>query len=200
MQKQIIVIALVIFSVVAARGAFADSISVQPSDHDLGDLDHGKAYLWTFDIDLQEDEVIIGASIFFDDIRNNDWASNDLYVTLIDDTWYDNYLKVYTDYYYGDYFTGWGTQIAHYEDLPAYSQDITYTFSADEIALLNAFAADGEIALGFDPDCHFYNDGVTFTYETYTPSGNIPEPASLAMIAAAAVSTGAFVRLRRRTK
>jgi len=87
-----------------------------------------------------------------------------------------------------------------FEDLPPQAQDITYDLSDDEVALLNLFAADGEIALGFDPDCHFYNNGITFFYETTQETTNVPEPASLVMMATAAVSMGAAgIKLRRRT-
>ena len=41
--------------------------------------------------------------------------------------------------------------------------------------VLNAYAADGRIGLGLDPDCHFYNDGITLRLVT-------PEPTSLALL------------------
>jgi hypothetical protein len=39
----------------------------------------------------------------------------------------------------------------------------------------------GDIAFGLDPDCHFWNDGIVFSFTTAaTPT---PEPASLALLA-----------------
>lgn len=53
----------------------------------------------------------------------------------------------------------------------------------DLIPTLNAWAADGNWALGFDPDCHFYNNGITFTVTTAPtpPDQPIPEPATIVL-------------------
>lgn len=72
--------------------------------------------------------------------------------------------------------------------------DYTYTFSATERdTFLDSYIDDGWIALGFDPDCHFYNNGVTFNIAS-VPNVQVPEPATLAL-----VGTGlAFGAWRRR--
>lgn len=61
-----------------------------------------------------------------------------------------------------------------------------YNFSAADItALTNYIAAGNDIALGFNPDCHFYNNGITITIN-YSPSGGgggqVPEPATLSLL------------------
>jgi hypothetical protein len=62
----------------------------------------------------------------------------------------------------------------------------TYNFSAADLAVLAADIADGNnIGLGFDADCHFWNDGITFTINT-TAGGSqtgTPEPATLSLFA-----------------
>ncbi len=57
--------------------------------------------------------------------------------------------------------------------------DITYYFTADDLAVLNDYAKDGVIGLGFDPDCHFYNDGVTFSITYNNSPDPVPEPATM---------------------
>jgi hypothetical protein len=50
----------------------------------------------------------------------------------------------------------------------------TYTFTPAQLAALRSDIANGNnFALGFDPDCHFFNNGVQLTLDTRTPdTGN----------------------------
>jgi hypothetical protein len=169
----------VVVIVLAAQVALAGVYQYQPPDDDMYDLTHQKAYRWGINPGIPEGEDIVGAEIFFDNIRN--WQSNDpndLYVTLLDTA--SSGLTVYTDNQGGgDYFAGDGPLLVHYQDLPSTPQDITYTFDAGEVATLNGYVADGNFGLGIDPDCHFYNDGITLTLETECspPDGPpVPEP------------------------
>jgi hypothetical protein len=58
--------------------------------------------------------------------------------------------------------------------------DYTYTFTDSQLAALRAYISNGgNITLALDPDCAFYNDGISFTMVTGT--GN-PEPASLVLL------------------
>ena len=177
MRLRHVLVAVVL--VLTVQTAFATVYELVPSDHDLYDLDHDWAYEWGFSIDVPEDEVIVGASLFFNDIRNWDNRSNDLWVTLLDSdftgihTFYDNEGG-------GDYFAGDGLLLDHWEDLPSTAQDITYHFDVAEIVRLSEnFADDDRAGVGFDPDCHFYNRGVKLTIETDKQGGDdppIPEP------------------------
>jgi hypothetical protein len=75
--------------------------------------------------------------------------------------------------------------------------DYTYTFNASQLAALQQYLAHGgDIALGFDPDCHYFNDGVTFTLN-FTP---VPEVANMIPIALLlATSVALEIRRRRRS-
>lgn len=176
--------------------ASADVITLQPTPADLYDLDHGRYYTWGFAPEFGEpDPVVIGATLDFDNIRNWDSGRNWLHVHLLDaaplgvTTYYDGERG-------GDNLAGLGLHLITYENLPTTPQDITYTFDADELAALNDYLADDGIAgLGFDPDCHFYNDGVALTL-TYT--NEVPEPACATLIGAGAAVM--VVRRGRRMK
>ena len=79
----------------------------------------------------------------------------------------------------GDQFDGQGPLVGHWQDAvggQARNFDLTYRFSdLGLVGTLNQYAADGRFGFGFDPDCHYYNQGVTLQIVTAA----VPEPASM---------------------
>jgi len=65
-----------------------------------------------------------------------------------------------------------------------------------EIAKFNLFAADGNFRLGFDPDCHYWNDGVKFKFYTST----VPEPMTISLLASGCLIGGIGLRRRGATR
>jgi hypothetical protein len=69
-----------------------------------------------------------------------------------------------------------------------------YNFTAAQVQALSAYIANGSnVALGFDPDCHFWNNGITFRITT-APTEN-PEPATLVLLG---TGIGGYLIRRRR--
>lgn len=175
---------LVLWSVVVLLAApylaTADTImSFTPSPADLGDLDHHRVYEWGIDVPLAPGEYAIAAELTFDNIRNWDDNPNVLYNHLLD--WAElGVTQGYDNQGGGDFFVttyvGEASHLVTYENLPSTPQDLTYTFTADDLVVLNNYLADGRVGIGIDPDCHFCNDGVELTITT-------PEPGMLAFMA-----------------
>ena len=193
MRIALLVLAVTALTLAPTSVARADFINLHPAPADLHDLDHYKYYTWG--ISAQDDVPLIvlsSAVLHFDNIRNWDNKPNDLYVHLLD--WAPDGVTVGRDNQGGgDNFAGQGILLAHYEDLPNTPQDLTYVFDAAEMTTLNGyFQNGGDFALGFDPDCHYYNRGVTLRlgYEL------LPEPGSLVVIVTGAI--GALLRRRRK--
>jgi len=54
----------------------------------------------------------------------------------------------------------------------------TITFNASQLAALASDLKDGYFGFAFDPDCHWYDNGMTFTYTT----APVPEPGALTLL------------------
>lgn len=79
----------------------------------------------------------------------------------------------------------------------------TYTFQADELAALNAYldaaGSLNDFVLAFDPDCHFYNTGITLNlYDNggFTQQA-VPEPATLMLFGTGLAYVGRRYRRKR---
>jgi len=150
--------------------ACAATYIFEPSpSSDLWDLDHYKYYTWGIDWTLPQGETIAAAALSFDNIRNYNSDPNDLYVQLLESA--NNGVASGTDNQAsGNYFENQGIQLYHGIDLSDTSQDIDVIFNTGQISTLLDYLKDGNFGLGFDPDCHFYNDGTILTVNTvHTP-------------------------------
>ncbi|MFM9873676.1 MAG: PEP-CTERM sorting domain-containing protein [Fimbriimonadaceae bacterium] len=163
-----------------------------PGNSDLSDLDHYDAYKWGIKFNVPTNEVITGATL---EIKNIwDWTVEPdiLYVNLLNTKSTDaNAIGVsnfYDNQASGDYFAGQGVRVGTFSD-PVGGQarnfDLKFDFATQGVLDdLQSFAADGYFALTFDPDCHYFNDGVKLKITTQA----VPEPASMVGLAVAGVA------------
>ncbi|MFA5905244.1 MAG: PEP-CTERM sorting domain-containing protein [Desulfobacula sp.] len=175
-------------------------------------------------------ETIIGVSLFFENIRNWDDSSNVLHVSLIDSGYAGNFgvREITNDNQNTNYFgdTNLLFRINNLSDTAqnvtvsinqnnsnSYSYDgVTYNGTLEEdsdsglyrpaggLSKLVSYISDGIFKLGFDPDCHFYNDGIKLTILTAaeTTTSVVPEPATLLLFGAGLL--GFASRMRKKSE
>jgi hypothetical protein len=190
----------------ASASAFAGIYSFSPTPPDLWDLPHSNYFSWGISWSIPSDEDISEATLFIENLNNWTWESGDtLFIRLLDDPAPGVTTFSDTDSTNGhppayDNWTGQGVLIAAYHD---YNENVpvdkTYKFSSlGLIPTLKSYASNGVFGFGFDPDCHYYNCGITFTVET-RENPPVPEPAGLTALAAGLISlTGLITRRRKR--
>ncbi len=165
----------------AAVAAHADTQTFTPNPSNLNDLDHFHYYSWGIDYTMPATQQITSATLTIKNIY--DWVNEDndhLYITLLNSA--PKGVKEFTDDQCGgDNWAGQGLRIADYQDPQGGSPrnfDLVVNFDATALAKLNTAALGNKIALGFDPDCHYFNSGVTLKFNT----APVPEPATMATI------------------
>jgi hypothetical protein len=178
------------------------------------DLDHYQAYTWRIDNINLNGQKVTGATLTFTQMSNWDTNPNMLFVHLLDSARFAG-ARSFNDDVPGtsvpsaqihDNFAGalynqnplvdpgTGNTLLTSRSFTTTPVTYVYTFTAAQVQALSAYIANGNnVALGFDPDCHFWNNGITLQLTT-APTGT-PEPTTLALLG---TGIGGFLLRRRR--
>jgi hypothetical protein len=216
--RSLFVIAAIAGALTAAPARAAiTTLSYQPNPVDLYDLDHHMVYTWRLDQLNVDTSTISGATLIFSSIRN--WDSNDnvLHIHLLDtainsgvasfqdvDQTQVPVVDLTDDFANSRYHNNAGWLVANgtadtllgNPSFGTSGTNYTINFTSSELAALKAYIANGhDIAFGLDPDCHFFNNGITFAIQT-TP---VPEmSATVPIISLLAIAAMLEIRRRRR--
>jgi hypothetical protein len=168
---------------------------------DVFDLDHNYLYIWGIKSPIPSNEVLVSATISIKNINNWDNNYNILKFYLVDNPKISDIANTVdiisisdserttasneVPYYLGTRFTDYMTLGTTFQDTngTGYVNQFSYSFNASELQELtqylgtaNTFAGmNADFGIAFDPDCHFYNDGITLTITTRA----VPEPTAL---------------------
>lgn len=183
-----------ILAVVFSATTLRADLTLQPYDADLQDLPHEYLYLWEVTPSLEQGEHLIGAQLLIDNLNDwtNEWGDR-LYIRLLDDqdidqavanhvvsAWLPNLYRGWDNQEGSDSLAGYGTLLTTYNDRTYYPEDFTYTFTPAQVDLLaNYITNDGSFGIGFDPDCHYWNSGITLSLETAPGTPTVPVPGAL---------------------
>ena len=181
MKKITLILAITLGLGIAGATSGSAAVHVfDPNPSDIYDLDHYRYYTWGIDFDTQGEEI---SNVFltFDNIHNWRPEDNSLFIHLLDDAPSGLTVGIDTDPTIADYFDGEGDLIDAWTDPNGGLPGVSLTYNFRELGLVDNFAkyvSDGNVGVAFDPDCHYYNDGVSLTVITGTP-----EPTTLVLFA-----------------
>jgi hypothetical protein len=202
---------LVLFTL-AAVTAFASSMTFTPTPADLGDLNHQNLYTWRIDNVNLGGQTITGATLSIKNLANWNNDPNELFMYLLD-TAVQSGVGTYmedpsgvgpiTDSF-GLHSTGGlvaaGTAQTLLTEPTGFTTSPTnysYTFTAGQLSTLQTYIGNGSnFALGFDPDCHYFNDGVSLKITTAPAS--VPEPSSVVLLGSGLLASLTLLRRRMR--
>ena len=140
--------------------------------------------------DINYDSTFADTDGMYDTTDGNQFADTGRLLSIEGDKTYIDYIGTRRDHYFvdknGDVTKG-EIPTTNGPNYPGDTQgaNISYDFDAGDLAALNAYIADGFFGFGFDPQCHFYNDGFAFTFTTnLTGPGSgspVPEPTTMVL-------------------
>ncbi len=175
--------------------------SFQPDPEDLYDLSHSRYYTWNVEWEVPPGEYITYATLSVDQLNDYKIEDDDaLYIHLLDDA--EPGVAKHYDSNDGDEFAGQGLLLTTYVDDNEYwdgsdwvnpPEDLNYDFTGSDLSMLTTYASDGQFALGFDPDCHYYNCGMELKIYTHP----VPEPGTWVLLTSALGMLGLLKRRRK---
>ncbi len=184
--------------ILSVAPAVADT-TLAYSTNSLNSLDHYSMYTWRIGGVNLAGQVIKSATLSISQIY--DWSggtpADRLFIHLLDTAKYagvasssdppPSFPTVNDNFNGANPLVASGTQGITLEsnlNFPVNSpQNYTRSFTASELQTLTSYINNnGDFAFGFDPDCHYFDNGLTFQM-VLGKSAPVPEPSSAVLLA-----------------
>jgi len=162
-MRKTMIVGLALLGMATVMVNAAEVFTFTPDPENLNDLDHHMWYSWGFDVTVLDGRFIEEVELRIENISNWDDDANVLYLHLLNNapmgvnSGHDGQDPV-------DYFDGAGPLIEAWVDENGAGASEDLSFLLSERGLIDDaqnFVLDGILGIGFDPDCHYFNDGVT---------------------------------------
>ena len=195
--------------VLSSVQAVLTTVTYTPNPVDLNDLDHHSLYTWR--IDNIPNATILSATLNISNIANWDANANKLYMHMLDTAIFPGVASFIDDLtgsspvtdikddftstrFHNDQLNLRGPWLVANNTgdttLPSAQFTLTptnynYAITGAKLNTLNTYRVSGnDVAFGFDPDCHYFNDGISFTITYDLPAASVvPEVSAFAPLA-----------------
>lgn len=204
-MKKLFLSLAALFVLCASQSAQADTLTFAPTPVDLNDLDHHMVYTWKVSNVNLNGQSITGARITIKNIANWNTGPNRLFIHLLDNARFSGVASFTDDpnlsntsvnidddfvdtRYHNDpnwlVANGTADTFLTSQSFTTTATNFVYNFTAAQLNALFVYISNGgNFALGFDPDCHFFNDGIKLEiFTAANPPTPTPEPATLALL------------------
>lgn len=215
MKKLILLAVLAVSSTLSSR---ADVFTFTPNPSSLNNLDHNYFYTWGLNWTLPQGHTITSAQLSFNKIWDWRVEPDFLFIHLLDtaplgvSTWVD--YEGGGNFFASPLFNAIGIQhvkIAEWTDPyggdPKKAHNLTFSFNQSQLTALQSFlntpggSGWGRFGFGFDPDCHYFNSGISFKVTTAPQGLRVPEAGStLALLTFAVGGMHLYQRRQRRQR
>ena len=183
---------ILMIGLMLVSSAQSNTYTFSPIPSDLNDLDHYYYYTWGINWSLPNGSTITGAKLTYNDIYDWQVETDQLYTHLLNGAT-SGVVSIWDNQGGGDNFSGQGLLLGTWNDPisgSSYSIDLFYDIPSSHFSWLS----DGNFGFGIDPDCHYYNSGITFTIETTRDTGKTPEPSTILLLGSGLIGLGGYAK------
>jgi hypothetical protein len=174
---------LVLIVALSSSSVFATTYTFSTGNTNITTMSDTLNVYWNLSQSIKATEQITSATLTISALYNWEKSPSDIiYIHLLDSASSSNTITTSNDSDdTADFFKGQGDTLAKPNGgnyYPGSAGNLVITFDQNEIKDLTSYIKDSYFGFGFDPDCHWYDTGMTFTITT----APVPEPGAMMLL------------------